>query len=256
MVILKVTILQPHVPHYREQFFYEFGNLNVLDIYCYEDENNGSLKNFKKSNVNSKFVRNFKFGQFLFYNPIKFLNKKNDILILMLHFGHITTWLLLLTKFVHKKKIILWGQGISVKRYLKQEKKPSVLLKLMIYFADSVWLYTKKEQDLWSAVFPKKQIVALNNTISNVENILNFRHPSSCSDLKNKYRITQDICFIFCARFDNPYRRIDLLLKIINRLDSKKFGFIIIGQGIYKPDFSNFNNVHDFGSVYDIEKKK
>lgn len=45
------------------------------------------------------------------------------------------------------------------------------------------------------------------------------------------------------------------MVEMIQRLDNKQFGFIIIGDGKDKPDFSKYENVHDFGAVYDDEKK-
>lgn len=71
----------------------------------------------------------------------------------MLHFAHLTTWLLLLTKFIHRKKIILWGQGISVKRYLAEERKPDWKLKAQMALADGVWLYMEKELKQWKGIF-------------------------------------------------------------------------------------------------------
>jgi glycosyltransferase involved in cell wall biosynthesis len=189
-------------------------------------------------------------GPILIYDPIPFVCKKDEVLVLMLHFGHLTTWILLLTKFIHRKKIILWGQGISVKRYLKEENKPSILLKWMIALSDGIWIYTNKEYQQWQNIFPNKPIVALNNTISGIERILNFKHQLSKTALKNKYKISQEICFIFCARFNNNYRRVDLLIDVIEKLDPDKFGFIIIGDGPVKPNFKKYRNVYDFGSVY------
>ena len=173
----------------------------------------------------------------------------------MLHFGHLSTWLLLLTKFIHRKEIILWGQGISVKRYLYEEKNPSILLQSMIRFADSVWLYTEKEKNQWKKLFPKKNIVALNNTISGVERILELDIPTEKTELKLKYNINSERCFIFSARFNNPNRRTDLLIEIIKKSDPNKFAFIIIGDGNLKPCFSEFPNVYDFGAVYETELK-
>ena len=42
----------------------------------------------------------------------------------------------------------------------------------------------------------------------------------------------------------------------MKRLHSKDFVFIIIGPGRNKPDFSGFENVHDFGAVYDTDVKR
>jgi glycosyltransferase involved in cell wall biosynthesis len=168
----------------------------------------------------------------------------------MWHFGHITTWFLLVTKFLHKKKITIWGQGISVKRYLKEEKNVSLFLKKMASMADTIWVYTEKEKKQWENIFPNKEIVALNNTISGIEKIVAYKSEKPKKILKTEYKITQPICFIFCARFNNEYRRQDLLLQIIKTLDNQKFGFIIIGDGEAKPDFSSYANVYDYGAVY------
>ncbi len=57
--------------------------------------------------IPSKLIK----GKLLFYNPFSLLGKENKVLVLMLHFAHLGTWILLLTKWLHHKKIILWGAG-------------------------------------------------------------------------------------------------------------------------------------------------
>ena len=252
---MKILILQPLVPHYREEFFDGLAENFDMQLYCYEKNNIIESNNFHQSSFETKYIRNVKLGPFLFFNPIPFLRKDCNIIILMLHFGHISTWLILLTKFIHRKKIILWGQGISVKRYIKEEKKLSILIRWMISLADTIWLYTKKEQRMWKNEFPNKQIVSLDNTISNVKDIVNFKTEISKSKLKENYSIKTEICLIFCARFNNPYRRTDILEEIIKKSESLKHGFIIIGDGPYKPDFSKYSNVYDFGTLYDVKTK-
>ncbi|MDD3320481.1 MAG: glycosyltransferase [Paludibacter sp.] len=250
-----IAFLQPLVPHYRETFFKGIMEKYPIDIFCFELKEEISNANFNLSNVETKGIKSIKLGSILIYNPFKLIRKEYKELVLMLHFGHISTWLLLLTKPIHRKKITLWGQGISVKRYLKEENIPSFFLKLMIGLSDTVWLYTEKERNQWIKIFPNKNIVSLNNTISDIDRILEFNSSKTKKELKKIYNIDQEICFIYCARFDNPYRRIDLLENTIKRIDKEKFGFIIIGAGKYKPDFSKYNNVYDFGAVYDSNIK-
>ena len=188
-------------------------------------------------------------------NPLPLLSKKYNALVLMLHFGHLTTWLLLLTKWLHRKKIILWGQGISVKRYLKGEKKPDWKLRLMISLSDGVWFYMDKEMDQWQKLFSRKPMIALRNTLSGVNAMTQYVPEQSVSQLKQKYGINEDVVLVFCARF-TANRRVDLLLETIKRLNPDVFGFIIIGDGAYKPDFSEYHNVHDFGQLYDTSVKR
>lgn len=248
----RIAILQPEVPHYRSEFFKQLGDkLDVADVYVYNSTDKIKKSGFEVDAEKTSYIQNAKHGAFLLYNPFTLLTSKYDTLILMLSFTHITTWILLLTKFIHRKKIILWGQGISVKRYMAEEKKLDKKLKWMLWLADGAWLYTKKELALWKDVFPQKKMVALDNTISDIEKVLCYKSSDTKETLREKYNIKEQIIFIFCARFESSYRRVDLLLETIKRLNPNKYGFVIIGAGMYKPDFSSYSNVYEFGALYD-----
>ncbi len=256
MLLHNIAILQPQVPHYRTEFVTRLcGMADKVDIYSYVDSKKSVVNGFKLQ-FKTYHIENISFGPFLMYNPFVLLTQKYDTLVLMLHFGHVTTWLLLLTRIFHHKKIILWGQGISVKRYLMEEVKPDWKLKWMIALADGVWLYMDKEYQLWKNIFPDKPIVALGNSLSGIKDMIDYKPSVTKDQLREKYRISQERVFIFCARFENMFRRVDLLEDIIKKLDPNKNAFVIIGAGKYKPDFSKYNNVHDFGSVYDKELKQ
>lgn len=253
----RIAILQPEVPHYRDEFFQKLGErCEGMDMYVYNSIENAKRHGFSVQAEGMKEIRNIQWHGIVWYNPFTLLKKRYDTLVLMLHFAHVTTWLLLLTKWLHRKRIILYGQGISVKRYLKEEKKPDWKLKGMIALADGAWVYMEKEERQWKNIFPKKPIVALNNTISGMKEIVGYSPTQEKDALKVKYSIKEKRVLLFCARFTSPYRRVDLLLETIQKLDSKRFGFIIIGDGINKPDFSPFKNVHDFGAVYDTAMKR
>ena len=103
---------------------------------------------------------------------------------------------------------------------------------------------------------PNKPIVALNNTLTGVTEMVEYKPVNSKNELKCKYNITQENILIFCARFENNYRRTDLLIETIKQLNTEKYGFIIIGAGKNKPDFSLYNNVYDFGAIYDTNIKR
>lgn len=261
----KLIHLQPFIPHYREEFFSLLGKRlkekcggKTLEqkIYTFERMIDVKSASFNMSDIACEHIPSKLFkGKLLVYNPYKLLHKENEVLVLMLHFAHISTWLLLLTKRWHHKKIILWGQGISVRRYLKEEKKPDWKLKWMIALADGIWFYMNKEKDQWQKYFPDKPMVALCNTLSGVDEMTTYQPDLTKDELKAKYGVKQDVIFIFCARFTAD-RRVDLLLETINRLDDKKYGFVIIGSGKCKPDFSSYGNVYDFGAVYDTAVKR
>lgn len=250
---MKLAILQPRIPHYREEFYQSFMNKAKIDVFVFMKKNNNANKQMNISSFNCTFIKNISYKAILIYNIFTLLRKDYDILVLMLNKTHLSTWILLITKFIHRKKIILWGHGISVKRYIKEEKKPDFLLKSMISLSDGVWLYMKKEEAFWKGCFKNKPIIALENTISGINNILQYQGDKEF--LKRKYSINQKCILIFCARFESNYRRTDLLLETIKGLDKDKFGFIIIGAGKYKPDFSIYHNVYDFGTLYDSNIK-
>lgn len=253
---MEVAILQPFVPHYREEFFSKLGQAKKIDVFCYEGSETLKGGNFLQGNTKVKIVRSIKLGKFIIYNPFNFLNKKYDIIVLMLNFGHLSTWLILFFKPFIKQKIILWGHGISVKRYVHEESKPNVLLRWMITFSDGVWFYTNKECSLWKRAFPNLKAISLDNTISNLDEILEINNKNlDKAELKLKYDIHQPRVIIYCARFNEPGRRADLLLRLIEELDPNTYAFIIIGEGKLKPDFKRFMNVYDFGEVYDRGKK-
>lgn len=274
----RIAIVQPMVPSYRTEFFRELDKNILTDVYVFEKQEVSAKQGFLIEDGSALYLKNLSWKGIILYSISPLLSKKYDTLVLMLHFAHITTWLLLLTKWLHRKKIILWGQGISVKRYLKEERKPDRKLKWQIALADGVWTYMEKECVQWKSIFPQKPIVALNNTLSGVEEMVRTAeldvnpnpnvnlNPNvnenenkkvySLQEIKEKWGITEDVVLIFCARFENNYRRVDLLVGAIERLDPQKYGFIIIGEGKNKPDFTKYKNVHDFGAVYDNEIKR
>lgn len=270
----RIGILQPEIPHYRTEFFERLSlECEVMDLFVYNSLEKTKKQGFNindNTNSNVKYIANKNVHEVLFYNPMPLLSKRYDTLVLMLHFAHITTWLLLLTKWLHRKKIILWGQGISVKRYLKESKKPDWKLKWQIALANGVWIYEEPEAKQWQTIFSHKPIVALNNTLTGAEEMVrtaelyeteqgsyeNGKVDVQKAELKKKWEIEQEVVFIFCARFENNYRRTDLLVEAIERLDAEKYGFIIIGNGKNKPDFTKYKNVHDFGAVYDNNIKR
>lgn len=250
-----IAILQPLVPHYREHFFNRLREQAPFDLYCYDGAEALGKRNLAAGSTAVKQLPAWSVGPFVLYNPLRFFNSNYKVLVLMLNFAHLSTWMLLLLKPFLKQKIILWGHGISVKRYVQEEQQPSRLLKWMMQLADATWFYTDKEMALWRQVMPDMNAVALNNTISEVEKIIQQPVPDKTA-MREKYGIHSKRVLIYCARFNETGRRIDLLLKLIAETDPVEYGFIIIGAGKYKPDFNGYTHVHDFGAVYDAAVKQ
>ena len=107
----KIAVLQPEVPHYREEFFRLLSEqCETMDVFVYNSFEQTRKHGFNINlNDNIKYIANRNIHEVLIYNPFPLLNKRYDTLVLMLHFGHITTWLLLLTKWPG------WGYNFNVK---------------------------------------------------------------------------------------------------------------------------------------------
>lgn len=249
-----IAILQPFVPHYREKFFNGLHEQMKFDLYCYQDTDKLKQQHFEQGKTHIKPMDALKAGPFVLYDPLPFFRKDYKMLVLMLDFAHLSTWLLLFLKPFLRKKIILWGHGISVKRYVNEEKKPNILLKWMMALSDGTWFYTNTELAIWKTMLPDLNGYALNNTISGIEEILTVEEKDKAM-LKEKYGIVQPRIIIYCARFNEKGRRVDLLLNLIEQLDPERFGCIVIGDGNLKPDFSGYAHVYDFGAVYNREVK-
>ena len=247
--MLNIAILQPRVPNYREEFFEGINQKYDIELYAYLDEKTLKKNAVKEASIKVKKIAYFSFlKRIQVYNFFPLLNSKYQIIILSAEIRSISTWLLLFILKFTNRQVVLWGHGISIPRYLDEEKR---LPKIKIIFhklADQVWLYTDKEKELWSMYIDANKLISLNNTI-NTEQILDMPKLEKYV-LKEKYNIKTEIVLIFCAKFSTPYRRTDLMIEIFRSLDSNKYSLIVIGDGQYKPDFSLFKNVYDFGAVY------
>lgn len=245
---MKIAVVQGIIPHYREEFFLELSKIHDIDIYLYEKSNKNSSKNMKLSSIevkelNSKIIKN----KLIYFDFIHLL-KNYKTIILPANMRLISVWIILILGKFLNKKIILWGHGISVKNYLNEEKKLNPIRVFFHKLASHIWLYTEKEKSIWSKYINSFRVTALNNSID-TSKIINLPKLDKIY-LKKMYNINTKINLIYCARFTQN-RRIDLMLELIEKVKDKDIGFIIIGEGDYKPDFNKFKNVHDFGAIYE-----
>ena len=251
----KIAIIQPMIPHYREEFYQKLSSKFDVKLYSWQDVKDAKKSGFGSVGINFDKLKGLKIGPIIIYNPFYFLFGKYDVIIMVQEMKYISHWVILLLAKLLRKEVILWGHGITAARYDEFEAHMPLSRKLMYKLADGAWFYTKKEQQLWQKLLPKLKSVALGNTVSGVSEILKVDLTSQKDELKKKYNIKTEINFIICTRFVEFSRRMDLFLKLVKKLDPKKYGFIIIGEGLLKPDFSEYSNVYNFGKVYDKEVK-
>jgi len=248
---MKIALIQPLIPNYRESFFSTLTSHYDIDFFVYENIVDSEKKYILKSTIPVHPLKiNYIIGKIFFYPFCQFFKQKYDLVIFPAEIRSVSTWILLLLFKLKKTKTILWGHGISIVHYLKEEKKYPLIRRIFHSFASLIWLYTDKEKGIVTRYLNKEKVITLTNTIDLKSP--NFSNDSQAMNkLKIKYNISTKFNFLYSARFNTKYRRIDLLLKIIEKLDKSKFGFIIIGDGPFKPDFSQYSNVYEFGAIYD-----
>ena len=179
---------------------------------------------------------------------------KYDLVVIPGELSYLTNWVLLVTSFILRKNIIIWGHGLNYSRL----KPISFGYKLMYFLSSSAIFYTEKEMRFYRKIFPNKKFSFLNNTIAIDANTINESYQNAGRDsLKKKHNITHRKIFISCYRFTNPDRRDDELFKLISKcsIQNLDVGFIIIGVGDLKPNFEGLNNVYDYGELYNAQVK-
>jgi len=252
---MRIGILYPRISHYREEFFESLMKNHDVSIFLYESAEKSKKENYKNSYISANYLNTYEvFKKIRLVNILPILKNNYDVVILIGEMRSISVWILLIFYRLTKTKSILWGHGISIHSYLKESKKLNLLRVVFHSLSNHTWLYTKNEMAIWVKYIKPKRLTVLNNTI-NIEEILMNKEVYDINLIKKKYGIKTEVNLIFSARFTNPCRRIDLLLDLVKSIDSSKYGFIIIGDGPLKPNFKEFNNVYDFGAVYDREVK-
>ena len=251
---IRIALLQPLIPHYRESFFKALAEKYYITFYTVKRQNDDTVKKINHSALSSICIKNKIIAKKInIYNILPFLMRNYEILILPNEIRSLSTWVLLVLRKFSKNKTILWGHGISIKHYLKEKSRYPVIRIIFNSLADQVWLYTDNEKKILKKHINENKLITITNTID-TRKIWSLKIPD-IRKIKKQYQISDKINFIYSARFSTPQRRADLLEKIIQRLDKNKYGFIIIGDGQYKPDLEKYTNVHDFGALYDDNLK-
>jgi hypothetical protein len=254
----KIAIIQPIINNYRIDFFKNLSKKTELDLYTYNKNDFAGLHGFS-ANEQTPYIklRSITIGLYLFYDILPLINKNYKYVVIIGNVRHISAWLLLIIGRLSGMKIILWGHGISVPRYLSESKKLPFIRIFMYKLAYGAWFYTEVELQIYKKRIKKLVSVSLNNTISEVDEItrIGAYDEETIQRIKAKYKITTKYNLIICTRFEHPHRKANELLDVIRGIDSKEWGLIVIGDGRLKPDFSLVDNIYDFGGIYDREFK-
>lgn len=251
----RIAIIQPMVPHYRQEFYTRLQDEYDVDIYSWQDIQAAKNNGFDSAKLEYHKLKGISLGSAIIYNCLPFLFGRYNLIVLVQEMKYVSHWFILLLARLFGKKVILWGHGITAAKYTQFESKMPLSRKIMYRLADGAWFYTKKEQELWQEIMPELKSVALGNTVGGVSDILKIDLDKNNRRLKDKYNVKTVINFVICTRFTDLPRRMDLFVGLVERLDPNKYGFIVIGEGPQKPNFSRHSNVYDFGAVYDKATK-
>lgn len=251
---MKITIVQPFIPHYRESFYKKLQKLINFDLLCVEEPNQKEA--FKVSNIiKTNKLNILSYKGFILFNLFHKKLLKNKVIVLTFNPRWLSVHALLFVKFILRKKIILWTHGTSIHHGFNPKSLRDKIKIRLFNLADGICFYTNNELELLSEHLKKPKLFYVNNTLD-VENInKNFRKlKKTKKQIKQKYNINSSRVVIFCARFTKE-RRVDILIDLINCMSNDDISFVIIGDGVHKPNFNNFEKVYDFGKVYDEDIK-
>jgi len=210
---IRCAIIQPAVPTYRSEFFDDLRKELSIDIYASDIDFLG---------VNSdNNIHFFKIGRFikffsLFWHsnlPI-FRIIKNYNLIILNGNPRILNYMILffLCKITHVK-VIWWGHG-----WTGGSRGLSALIRRHIMqYADTVWLYTKKEAD----EFKSLSIVGLGNGVP----FSWFDSNPYISKIGNNLKIQ----LLFVGRI-TPKANLEVIIRALSLLDNR-FSLVVIGAG-------------------------
>lgn len=245
----KILIIQPLIPHYREPFFDGLAKkYELLVLYGRYDK---SFELCKKKYA--KKVKSLVFSKIEYFHIWRDLIKfKPDVVITYGEVKQLTNIFLLFSKRFFHFKLIIWSHGFKKKKLTLMDRLRLVQMKK----ADGVVFYTRKGMNDANSL-GLNNTAYLNNTID-IKKIISQQLTNRFikSDLKNKYRIKTKTNGIFISRFYD-LKKPELLLELMLKINSMNpdIGFIIIGDGDIKPNFSDYNFIYDFGRMYDNEKK-
>ena len=251
---MKISIVQPFIAHYRESFYIKLKKYIDFDVLCAElPEQKDAFKISSEFEVNK--LNTISFGGFILLNIFNNKLLKNQVIVLNFSprwlFGHA----LLFINFFLRKKIILWTHGVSVQHGFNPRAVRDRIKLGLFNLADGICFYTKNELEVFSKHLDKPKLFYINNTLDVAK--INYNHRNlkrTKEEIKEKYKIDSSRVVIYCARF-TPDRRVDLLIDLIKEMEDEDVSFVIIGDGIAKPDFSNYDKVFDFGKTYDGDIK-
>jgi len=109
----KITIVQPFITHYREDFFLYLSDKLPFDLLCVsKPKETDSFK--ERSRISVTWMRSLKLGSLSFFNPFSLLLNKNKIIVTTWNPRWIGLYFILLFKLITKRKIILWIHSMSV----------------------------------------------------------------------------------------------------------------------------------------------
>ena len=245
--MIKVLIIQPIVPHYRLPLF--DGINKYYDLKVVYGRSDNSFHTPEREYITK--VNSIKILKLEYFNVKKQIQIfKPQVVITYGELKQLSNIQLFILKHTYGFKLIIWSQGLQN----RGSGFIPLLMRVSFKLSNGVLFYTN---DCVSSVSRYKldNVISLNNTLefSNYQTVTSERKRS----LKKSLDIVHPICGAFISRFTlhkKPRLLLDLMIKIND--SNNNIGFIIIGGGPEKPDFSNYPFIYDFDQVWDSNLKK
>lgn len=186
------------------------------------------------------------------------LTNKYDVVILLNDLVGIDVWVSLLLSRLLRRRVVIWGQGLS--------KNPTRLRtafrKILISLSDAVLLYTDGGKNFWieQGVDPDKLFVAYNSI--DTRRIFDVKKSVTQRDLieyRNRHQWGDKKIIVFDGRLV-PEKRIDIVLQAMKRVVEchANTHLAIIGDGPMKDEIRRTVEVLDIphmvtmlGAIYD-----
>ena len=264
----KILLITNFFPSYRKSIWEKLLNNKKSDVIFYFDpiQNEGiqvgELFFLESNKLNSfKKVKNFYFfSRVIWQSRIirECLSGSFNQAIFLGDMNILSTWISLLICRLRRKKTILWTHGFyGNENFIKRQ------LRILFYsIGDKYLLYEQRGKELMiKAGFDKNKIFVIYNSLDYEVQKEYFEHYKK-NNLKREFTFFKNSklkTILFLGRL-TPVKKVDLLIKSLNKLNSKtvNFNLLIIGEGSQKSLLKKISKeglekgwIYFYGETYD-----
>jgi glycosyltransferase involved in cell wall biosynthesis len=265
---IRVAFFFPVVPNYRIPLLERFSKSSTIDFTCFHGvgrEGYTVRSVGSKLPIKSIMVKNIFWpytGRVAWQSGVLYILLNYDVVICHDGVHNISNWAIILFKWLHRKKVILFGLG-----YHPNETQS--LINTMIYFGrrivsrlcDAHIVYTVRGFNKTVQLGTKSQKIFVANNTLDVEYLMSLSKNINNDELYNlreSLNISKNKVLIFVGRLSTE-KRVDVLIDAFGKLTDKLMNdvtLIIIGEGYEKSKLEKkaygLNNIKFLGPIYEL----